>query len=84
MAKLLIAERNAVVVDAAHYLFDLGRGDHGTEEDPKTFTDLSDADRLTLVTDHQKQVIVDAANTYVSNRDQTVAREAAEDTKHTL
>ena len=84
MAKLSVTSGNAVVGDASEYLFEHGRGDHGTDEDPIVFADLTNADKLALVQTHQKEVIVALANSFRSNRDQKEAREAAEASKHSL
>ncbi len=84
MAKLAIIEGNEVVNQAAEYLFAHGKGDQGTEEAPKVFGDLTDTEKLEIATDYQKQVIVDAANTFKSNTAQTIARETEADSKHTV
>ncbi len=52
------------VGDAAHYLFDHGYGDHGTEESPIVWADLSNQDKLDIVDKHLVKVIKDAAKTY--------------------
>jgi len=64
------------VDDAAHYLFNMGRGDHGTEEEPRIFTDLSNQEKLDLVYNHITQVVKDMADDYVSNLAQAAARDA--------
>ena len=51
---------------AAHYLWDHGKGDHGTEEEPIAFDDLTNQQKLTIVVSHWKQVTVDAADTYTA------------------
>jgi hypothetical protein len=84
MAKLSIVKNNEVVNDAAELLFERGQGDHGTEEEPKTFEDLTAQDKLDLVKVHQKQVIVDLANTGKSQAAQKEARELEEDSKHII
>lgn len=84
MAKLDVKLGNAVIGDAAALLFERGQGDHGTEEKPKTFEDLTAQDKLNLVKAHQKQVILDLANTGKSQKAQTVARKLEEVNKHTL
>lgn len=56
------AKIQALVSDAAEALFDRGRGDHGTEESPIVFEDLSNQDKLDLVDDYIKDVIIDMAN----------------------
>ena len=65
-----------VVYDAAAYLFDKGFGNHGTEEEPIVFSDLSPQQKLNLVYNHFTQVAKDAADTWVSVEAQRIAREA--------
>lgn len=62
-----------IVTDAAHYLFEHG----GTEEEPVVFDSLSNQEKLDLVDEHVKRVILDMANSYKSNAAQIAAREAA-------
>lgn len=62
---------------AAHYLFDLGLGNHGTPEEPKTYADLSAAEKLVVLDAHVLRVILDASKAYKANLDQKVARDAA-------
>ena len=65
-----------VVFDAAAYLFDKGFGDHGTEEEPIVFDDLSAQQKLNLVYNHFTRVAINAADTWVSTEAQRIAREA--------
>jgi hypothetical protein len=74
----------SVVGDAAEYLWDKGAGDHGLEEEPILFTDLTNDQKLTLVEDHIKDVIINAANIFKSLKAQEVARTAEEDSKYSL
>ena len=60
---------------ASHYLFDHGKGDHGTEESPIVFDDLTDQDKADIVHAHLMQVVKDAAKTYLITN--------AKDTAHT-
>ena len=69
---------------AAEYLFNHGLGDHGTEEKPITFESLTAAQKLTLVTDYQKQVVVDLANTQKVNKAMESARATEEESKYAL
>jgi hypothetical protein len=69
---------------AAAYLFEKGYGDHGDEKEPKTFEDLTDADKLAIVQAYQKQVVVDLANTFKSQKAQEVARTTEEASKYSL
>jgi len=43
------ATAQRVAENAAHYLFDLGYGDHGTEESPRTFDDLSNQEKIDIM-----------------------------------
>jgi len=38
-----------VANNAAHYLFDLGMGNHGTEENPRIFDDLSNQEKIDMM-----------------------------------
>ena len=84
MAKLSVTSGNAVVNDAAEYLFEHGKGDHGTEKEPRTFEDLTAQEKLDLVKVHQKQVVIDLANSGKSNKAQTKARKLEEASGHTI
>jgi len=66
-----------VVGDCSHYLFDKGYGDHGTQEEPIEFEDLTNQQKLDIVSKHLKNVIMDAAKTYASVKAQDDAREQA-------
>lgn len=50
--------------DAAHELWDRGLGDHGTVESPIEFTDLNNEDKLALLDDYMKRVLLSLANAY--------------------
>jgi hypothetical protein len=73
-----------IVGGAAEYLFNHGRGDRGTEEAPVNFTDLTNTQKLTIVEDYVKQVIIDLANTNKSLKAQEVARTTEEESKYSL
>lgn len=62
---------------AAHYLFDVGHGNHGTPEAPRTFADLSAAEKLVILDKHVLNVILDASKSYKANTDANTARDAA-------
>ena len=64
---------------AAHYLFDMGYGDHGTEEVPKTYDMLTAAEKRTILDKHVLQVILDASKAYRVNADMDVSRQSAID-----
>jgi len=61
----------AVIIDkyskAAKYLFNKGRGDHGTEEEPRTFDDLSNQEKLQLVTEWRIEGVYNMAATQVAD-----------------
>ena len=61
--------------DAAAWFFDNG-GNHG--EDPRTFEDLSNQEKLDIIYTHWTQVVVDAALAYRVNADMDAARSAVE------
>ena len=73
-----------IVGDCAEYLWNHGYGDKGTEEAPILFSSLSNNQKLALVEAHLKDVIINASNTFKSNKAQTIAREAEEATKYEL
>jgi len=62
---------------AAHYLFDIGQGNHGTPEAPRTYADLSAAEKLKILDKHVLSVILDASKSYKANADANAARDAA-------
>ena len=74
----------SIVGDCAEYLFNHSYGDHGTEEAPTLFDDLNNNQKLALVEAHLKDVIINASNTFKSNKAQTIAREAEEAAKYEL
>ena len=74
----------SIVGDCAEYLFNHSYGDHGTEEAPILFGDLNNNQKLALVEAHLKDVIINASNTFKSNKAQTIAREAEEAAKYEL
>jgi len=49
-----------VVQNAAAYLFDKGFGNHGTEEEPRVFADLTPQEWLDIVYNHFTTVAVNA------------------------
>lgn len=67
---------------AAEYLFEHGFGDHGTQEKPKLFTDLTNADKLLIVQGYQKQVVIDLANTQKVNKATESAKITAQASKY--
>jgi hypothetical protein len=63
---------------AAHYLWDHGRGDHGTEETPIVWEDLTNQDKADIVHAHLMQVIKDNAKTYLNTAAKDIAGVAAD------
>jgi len=72
----LTANAISIVGDCAHYLWDVGYGNHGTIEEPILFEDLTNQQKLNIVDAHIKRVMIDASNTYKSVVAQEAAREA--------
>lgn len=62
---------------AAHYLFDIGRGNHGTPQAPRIYTDLSLAEKLVILDAHVLAVILESSKSYVANAAANTARDAA-------
>ena len=52
----------SVLSDASEALFDRGLGDHGSEEAPIVFADLTNQDKLDIVDGYLKDIIVNMAN----------------------
>ena len=75
---VLTAVIQNVVSSASEYLFNHGLGDHGTEEAPKVFADLTNQQKLDIIGEHLQKVILDLANTQKSVKAQELAR-ATED-----
>ena len=73
-----------IVGDASEYLFDQGYGDHGDDEDPIYYADLSNQDKLDIVDVHVRRVILGVANTFKSVAAQKEAREAAADDEYSF
>jgi len=74
----------AIVTDAAEWLWNHGYGDHGTAEVPILFSSLTNQQKLNLVDAYVKQVIIDTANTNKSVKAQDTARATEEASKHVL
>lgn len=53
------AKMDAVLANASELLFERGYGDHGTQETPIVFADLSTADKLAILDTHYRRVILD-------------------------
>lgn len=63
------------LVDAAHYLWDRGFGDHG---EGVTFDSLTNVQKLDLIDTYVKRVILDAAKAYHLVVGQDTARTTAQ------
>jgi len=66
-----------VTEDAAHYLWEHGHGDHGTDEEPIEFDDLNNNQKLALLDQHVRRVVIEAAKAYHVNDLQEQARQDA-------
>ena len=80
----LTAKIQSIVGDCAEYLWDHGYGDKGSEEAPIVFDDLTNVQKLALVEEHLKDVIINAANTFKSIKAQDAARLLEELNKYEL
>lgn len=69
------AKVQSVMGDAAHLLFDRGMGDHGTEETPIVFDDLTNQEKLDIVDRYVWRGVLALANSYKSEEAQRIARE---------
>jgi len=69
-----------VLSDASEALFDRGLGDHGSEEEPIVFADLSNTEKLNIVDDYIKEIIVNRANQFKLDE----AKDAVEVEEHVL
>jgi hypothetical protein len=78
------AQIQSIVGLASEYLWEHGQGNHGTEDKPILFASLTNTEKLVLVDEHLKRVVVDLANTQKSIKAQETARQAEEASKHTL
>ena len=70
----------AVVGDASEMLFDRGLGDHGDEETPIVFADLTNKEKLDIVDGYIKDVIVNMANAKLLSK----AKDAVEVENHEI
>jgi len=72
-----VVRATEVAVSAAHYLWEHGYGDHGTDEEPILFDDLTNQEKLNLLDQHVLRVIMDIAQDYHVNARQEAERELA-------
>jgi hypothetical protein len=70
----LTTQIQSIVGGAAEYLWNVGYGNHGDAEKPILFTSLTNQQKLDLVDEHLKRVVLDAANTQKSVKAQEAAR----------
>jgi hypothetical protein len=84
--KIAAEEKNltAIMNDASAYLFEKGYGNHGTTEEPITFDSLKDEEKVAIVDEHLKRVVLDMANAFKSEIAQKTAREQVETEKYSL
>ena len=79
----------SIVGGCAEYLWNKGRGDHGGDglegrPAPILFSSLTNQQKLGIVDEYVRQVIIDAANTEKSIKAQDAARVAEEASKYNL
>lgn len=76
-------ENSQVLIDltdaASHYLWDLGRGNHGTSEEPISFDQLEQSQKLEFLGEHIEQVLFDLAKSYDVNSHVEVKRAEREE-----
>lgn len=72
-----------VINDAANLLWDRGMGDHGDEETPIVFADLTNQEKLDIVDTYVRRTILGLAKTYSHEEAEEAAREQAEDDAET-
>ncbi len=61
---------------ACRLRFSRGEGDHGTEEEPRTFDDLSTQEKLDLYDDYLPRIVIGDAETWDEQERQRLANEA--------
>lgn len=75
-----LTKAQLAISDAAHLLWDRGRGNHGEPEAPIVFADLTNQEQLNIVDTYVRQNILDLAKTHSYDEAQQAAREqVAED-----
>jgi len=70
-----LAKTQAILEDAAEYLWNSVYGEYDEEGNLLPFADLSNQEKLNLVDRHVRQVIIDLANSFKSTEAQRIARE---------
>lgn len=74
----------SIIGDSAHYLWDKGFGDHGTDKEPVFFDDLTNQQKLNVVDEYVKKSILDTSNTYKSVEAQNLARETEAESEYEI
>lgn len=72
-----LASIAAVMDDACHQLWDRGMGEHGTEERPVTYAQLTLAQKEAIVDAYTVEVYLGLAKQFKSDLDAQAARDAA-------
>ena len=67
------AKIQAVSSDAVHILWDRGRGDHGTDDEPIVWGDLSNQDKVDILYDYIKDTIMGLGKEYTVKTDKDAA-----------
>lgn len=73
-----------IIGGGAEYLWDHGFGDHGTPETPVLFSSLTNNQKLDIVEDHLKKVMLDLANTQKSIKAQELARQTEAESEYSI
>ena len=67
------------IEDMAHELWERGQGDHGTDEEPIVWDDLSEDDYLEMSSQYIQTVILGMAGSFVHSDRDALAKVEAED-----
>ena len=59
----------AMISDLAEDQFNKGEGDHGTDKDPRVFTDLSKQEQLDIAADYMWKSGINRASAYKEEKD---------------
>lgn len=71
------AKINGILLNAAMELWDRGLGDHGPEESPIEFNDLTNQEKLDLIDSYVKRVVQDLAAEHYREDELDAAGETA-------
>lgn len=74
----------AIVGDCAERLWNAGMGDHGTDQSPILFSSLNNNQKLAIVEDHIKNVVVEMANTHKLSKAQATTLATENASKYSL